>query len=102
MNDVIIIVYTTLMLLMLLLLLIKNLNTFRVHTKVSDAIFAYNLAVIDRFYSDYEIRDRFDIHKMTIEYDVMEDYSKTLLRFWDWGCTRIVPRDTYELIKPYL
>lgn len=32
----------------------------------------------------------------------MECFETTLFRLWDWGCTRIVPMNVYEEIKPYI
>ena len=32
----------------------------------------------------------------------IEDYRKTLCRWWDWGCKNILPKEGYELIRPYL
>jgi hypothetical protein len=32
----------------------------------------------------------------------MEDYNKTLFRFWDWGYKRIVPKEIYNRIKDYI
>ena len=37
-----------------------------------------------------------------VDYDDMESFEATLSRFWDWGYTRILPKDKYELIKPYI
>lgn len=32
----------------------------------------------------------------------MEDFDKTLFRLWDWGYKNILPKEDFELIKPYL
>lgn len=37
-----------------------------------------------------------------VDYGDMESYNDTLFRFWDWGYTRILPKDKYEIIKPYI
>lgn len=31
----------------------------------------------------------------------MESFVRTLFRLWDWGYTRILPEEYFELIKPY-
>ena len=38
----------------------------------------------------------------SVRYSDMEDVGKTLFRFWDWGFTRILPKDKFEMIKPYI
>jgi hypothetical protein len=47
-----------------------------------------------RFTEDYETAMKY--------LDSVEDFDKTTFRLWDWGCTRIVPKDVYEEIKPYI
>lgn len=37
-----------------------------------------------------------------VNYDDLEDYDKTLWRLWDWGYTRILPKEKFDVIKPYL
>lgn len=37
-----------------------------------------------------------------VTYDDMMPYGKIMLRFWDFGYTRILPPDKYEIIKPYI
>lgn len=70
-------------------LLLKNDNTYHQHMKILKAIFEYG-------------KDTGE-HSKAIEYmQSFEKYDKTLYRLWDWGCTRIVPKDVYEVIKPYI
>jgi hypothetical protein len=55
------------------------------------------LFAIDRWVSytqDYETATMYLLR--------IEDFNKTVFRIWDWGCTRIVPKDVYEEIKPYI
>lgn len=40
--------------------------------------------------------------KNDVDYDDMENYVVTLWRLWDWGYTRILPKDKFEIIKPYI
>lgn len=37
-----------------------------------------------------------------VTYADMESYLRTIIRFWDWGYTRILPPDKFEKIRPYL
>ena len=32
----------------------------------------------------------------------MQSFLKTFIRIWDWGYTDILPREKFELIKPYI
>ena len=32
----------------------------------------------------------------------METFSQTMWRLWDWGYTRILPKEDFEWIKPYI
>ena len=32
----------------------------------------------------------------------IEDYNDTLYRWWDFGCKNILPKEDYEIIKPYI
>ena len=34
--------------------------------------------------------------------DNVEHFICTVLRVWDWGYTRILPEEDFELIKPYI
>lgn len=37
-----------------------------------------------------------------VSFDDMESYDRTWLRLWDWGYERILPKDKYKLIEPYI
>jgi hypothetical protein len=37
-----------------------------------------------------------------VDWADMEHYDKTLYRLWDWGCTRILPKEKYEIIEPFI
>lgn len=37
-----------------------------------------------------------------VDYDDMEEYDDTLFRLWDWGYKRILPKEKFEIIKPYI
>ena len=69
-------------------ILIKTAVSFRNHMKI--------LKAIDDFADD----DNYE-EALRIIWE-MEDLSKTLWRLWDWGRKNILPKDDYELIKPYI
>ena len=75
--------------LLAIVMIIKNENTYSQHGIIIDAIsnFAYSTG---------------DFGTATDYLDRIEDYQKTLYRLWDWGCTRIVPEDVFNEIKPYI
>ena len=78
------------MLLLCIIGLIKNEVTYHHHMRILKAI------------EEYE-KMCFDYEKMNdINCDDMENYVLTLLRIWDWGYTKILPKDKFEIIKPYI
>ena len=72
--------------------LVKNTNTYKQHIKISKAIKEYLCNHADEIENE-------DITSM---FDSIQDYDKTLYRFWDWGYERIVPKDVLEKIQPYI
>lgn len=81
-----------LLLLFLGVMLVKNQVTFEQHVRITNAIHNYHVDLINRgHFGEYEVY-----------YEDEEDYDKTLWRLWDWGCTRILPKEKFEIIKPYL
>lgn len=73
--------------------IVKSINASNCHDAISEAIYKYKTACI-------EDRDWDALH--LVEYRDMEDCNKTFWRFWDWGYTRILPKDKFEIIKPYI
>ena len=73
--------------------IVKNINAFNCHDAISEAIYKYKTACIEE--GDWDA-----LH--LVEYRDMEDYNKTFWRFWDWGYTRILPKDKFEIIEPYI
>lgn len=69
---------------------IKNNVTFYNHMIITDAIFAYTM---------FCIRNN---KQPVVNYNDEEDYDKTLFRIWDWGYTKILPPDKFEIIKPFI
>ena len=77
------------------LLLAKNANTFRQRTLICTAVRDYRLDLIAR--GAYDV-----LTDSPVDYDDMESYDRTLWRLWDWGYKRILLRDKYIYIKPYI
>ena len=73
--------------------IVKNMNTFNCYDAIGKAIYKYKTACIEE--CDWDA-----LH--LVEYRDMEDYNKTFWRFWDLGYTRILPKDKFEIIKPYI
>ena len=73
--------------------MIRNINTFRCHNKIDTAIYEYKLVCIRN-------HNWGALH--FVEYKDEEHYIKTFWRLWDWGYTRILPIDKFEIIKPYI
>lgn len=86
---VVMVVVMLLIVLFGIVLLAKNLNTYVQHNKIVDAIYDFGHST-GNFWT------------AMMYMDSMEDYEMTLYRLWDWGCTRIVPEDVYNEIKPYI
>lgn len=74
---------------------IRAYVVLRNHDRVTNAILAYHLSFYGFDTVDYDDME-------PIDYDDREPMWKTYLRFWDWGCKRIVPRHVYEKIKRFL
>lgn len=64
--------------------------TRRNHDVIIDAIYEYTS---DALTNQYEIK---------VGYGDMESFEETDNRLWDWGYTRILPPEKFELIKPYI
>ena len=43
-----------------------------------------------------------DTKKGLILFSSMESFVRTLFRLWDWGYENILPKEDFELVKPYL
>lgn len=72
------------------IMLVKNDRTYAMHMKILDAILKYRLQCIDQ--------DK----PCKVDFDDMESYDETFHRFWDWGYTNILPKEKFEIIKPYI
>lgn len=78
------------MLALLIVIMIKNEVTYHHHMMILKAIKKYKNMCFN-----YK-------KKNDVDYDDMENYMVTFLRFWDWGYTRILPKDKFEIIKLYI
>lgn len=68
----------------------RNSVTVNNRCKIDDAIYAYRC----------ECRNKKVEPKVT--YSDKEEYYNTLRRIYDFGCARILPKDKFEIIKPYI
>lgn len=91
-NTIILIVCYA-VLIFLIVALFKNSITLRNQEKVLHAIKEYRIECIKNHqYDDMDC----------VKYGDMETYMTTFWRLWDWGYTRILPKDKFEIIKPYI
>lgn len=79
------------MIAILFVFITKDNNTYRNRMKIEHAIFRFRTEKIEH-----------DERNIPVDYDDMEDYKKTLFRIWDWGCSRILPPEKMDLIRPYI
>lgn len=70
--------------------LIRNEVVGSQRSRIIDAIHKYHLDCL-----------RKDVEEC-VSYCDMETYDDTMLRFWDFGYTNILPKDKFEIIKPYI
>lgn len=91
--ETIILIVCSVVLGVLIVLSFKNANTLRNQSKILCAIKEYRIDCIKNH--QYEDMD-------CVEYGDMETYMTTFWRLWDWGHTRILPKDKFEIIKPYI
>lgn len=92
MIKIVVTTISTIILLIAIAFWFKNKNAYNNQMKIMHAIYLYNMNEIEngvRVFSNISFED-------------MESYRATLLRFWDWGYTRILPKEKFELVKPYI
>lgn len=65
----------------------------RNHKKIARAIYEYKKALL---------HGNLSRKKPDIDWSEMEFFDQTVKRFWDFGCTRILPKEKYELVKPFI
>ena len=72
-------------------MVVKNEHTLKTRNIIREAIRDWALSNTD-----------IQCEQWTEMFDSMEDYNNTFNRVRDWGLTRILPPEKYELIKPYI
>lgn len=88
-------------LILLGLFILKNENACKNRCMIIDAIFEHHICVLKtRTFKDQNSFDM--LRHFEVDYNDAEPYGKTLFRLYDWGCTRILPKEKYEIIKPYI
>lgn len=70
---------------------------------IINAIFEYQKTELDRVFADF-LNGKIDEYHYVpaVSFEDHESFEKTLWRLWDWGYTRILPKDKFEIIKPYI
>ena len=76
---------------LIIFMVIRNEFVYRAHRKIVDAISDYQMYQIAAHNYDF-----------LVEFDDVEDYAATMLRFWDWGYTRLLPPEKFEVIQLYI
>ena len=79
--------------------LIKNAVTYHNFNIISDAIYKYSIDAIEKAAKNGTILDGVEYE---VTYDDMRDYNTTFFRIFDWGYENILPKDKFEIIKPYI
>lgn len=51
---------------------------------------------------DYQVRCLYDGTSEEVDWSDMESYDNTLWRLWDWGYTRILPKEKYKIVEPFI
>lgn len=72
--------------------LLKNDITYKNHMIIANAIHEYGMIKIHLH----------QWNSIAVDFDDMEPYVATYTRWWDWGYTRILPPEKFEIIKPYI
>ena len=93
MSDMIVTVIMSIVFVACLIIAIKNARTYAMRSMLNDAIYRHHVVCI--MDGDYEALYQ-------VDYDDKEPYEATLFRLWDWGYSRILPKDKLEIIKPFI
>ena len=72
------------------MLVFKDINAWNNQMKIINAIHLYRMECVDKQL------------KPDVNYSDKENINSTFLRLWDWGYTRILSKDKFEIIKPYI
>ena len=76
--------------LILLILGFKNNNAFKQTQIIINAIYNYHLSCIS------------NRSESLVEYEDMKPYDNVWLNLFDWGYTNILPKEKFEIIKPFI
>ena len=75
---------------------IRNDVVYRNRCKIIDAIHDYGIyLLIDKDDQESPIKTK-------LIYDKMESHNKTIMRFWDFGYKRILPKQEFDKIKYFI
>lgn len=74
-----------------LLMMIKAKVTQENHFILIDAISKYRISLINQH-----------LYEPEVDYKDKESFEKTLFRLWDWGYKRILPKEKFEIIEPFI
>ena len=70
----------------------KNNNAFDNCVIIIKAIYRYKNDLIENG----------NLDDSAVDYTDMRSYESVFLRIWDWGYKNILPKDKFEIIKPYI
>lgn len=70
----------------------RNEYVFKNHMIILNAIHMYRRDMIARG----------EFVNFKVNYDDMESYDETLFRLFDFGYKNILPKEKYDIIKPYI
>lgn len=73
-------------------MLFRNEYVFKNHMIIFNAIHMYRRDMIARG----------EFVNFKVNYDDMESYDETLFRLFDFGYKNILPKEKYDIIKPYI
>lgn len=60
------------------------------------------LDAISEYIMDEIRKDRIDVLDVDKIHNSIEEYDSTVNRWWDFGYTRILPKEYFELVKPFI
>ena len=80
--------------LLFLFYLIRIEVAYRNQNIILDAIYAYTMDELSKNRIAYPSASEICNH--------MEEYDSTINRWWDFGYTRILPKEYFELVKPFI
>ena len=73
-----------------LYMLVRTKVAYRNQMRVCDAVYLYSVRCLNRG------------EEPKVFFDDMEPFEDTMYRLFDFGCGRILPKEKFLLIKPFL